>query len=839
MSANQWERVKDLFHAALARRPEDRQQYILDVCGADEALQREVRELLAAHMEDGNFVDTPAIVHLFPNAQDDDADNWSGRRVGVYRITEEIGSGGMSRVYRAQRDDGQFEQQVAVKILRPSLESRDFIARFRSERQVLAGFSHPNIARLLDGGRTDEGKLYLVMECIDGQDIFEYCERRRLGIPHRIELFRALCSAVQYVHQRLTIHGDLKCRNVLVTEEGNVKLLDFGLARLLGPTTAAQAMADGMAVMTPNYASPEQLRGEPLTTATDIYSLGVVLHRLLTGELPVCKCDPPQILGQHLCDSEVRLPSALARRVTDQRGIRGDLDFILERALRRDPARRYASVEQLSQDLRRHLLCLPILARENAVGYRAGRFIRRHTLAVAASALFVLILIGTTVAMSWQAHVIGIERTRAEGRFNDVRKLANSLIFDIHDSIRDLPGAQKSRHLLIDTSMHYLDSLSREAAGDPALQRELAAAYLRLGDVQGRALEANESDYAGALQSYRHSLALLTTSLASTPHDVDTRRDLVVNCGKLSDLLWHTGDAAGALSFSLRTVSNSQLLASSDIANRRYQALLATSLTDYGYKLFKIRGATTEALKYMRRSIASLQSLSAADPTNQRLRRTLSLAYGRTAEMAAHEHRYAEALSTNRDALRLVEALRSESPENTDFPHLAAFSQQDIATALIAMGRLDEAERAEQTALSQFRTLAAAEPTIAEYHTDMSRVLAGMADIAIRRREPSKAITLLNEASQETARVPESESASGYFRLAKATQESLMGAAYAALAADGRRAPSQRSQDLQSAQAWYRSALILYQGLSAAWFEASEEVQRVTAAVEKLNLQSS
>ena len=812
MQAPDWQRVKDLFHDALAHGPEDRERHLLEMCGTDAGLLREVRELLASHSDRDSFVDTPAVVHLFPNSQDEE--DWAGRRVGAYRITGEIGRGGMSRVYRAQRDDGQFEQQVAVKILRPGLESRDFIERFRSERQVLAGFSHPNIARLLDGGRTEEGKLYLVMECIDGRDIFHYCEQHRLDAPARIELFRTLCGAVQYVHQRLTIHGDLKCRNVLVTEEGSLKLLDFGLARLLGAATTgkAHAAADGLAALTPNYASPEQLRAGPLTTATDIYSLGVVLHRLLTGVLP----ERP------------------GKRRSVERSIDGDLDCILDKALQEDPARRYASVEQLSEDLRRQQDRLPVLAHPGGLGYRAGRFIRRHSLAVAAATLFVLVLIGTTIAMSWQAHIIGIERTRAEGRFDDVRKLANSLIFDIHDSISDLPGAQKSRHVLIGTAMHYLDSLSREAAGDPALQRELAAAYLRLGDVQGRALEANESDYAGALRSYRHSLSLLRASLAATPRDADTRRDLIVNCGKLSDLLWHTGDAAGALSFSQQTVANSQILTASDLANRRYQALLATSLTDYGYKLFKIRGATDEGLKYMRRSMASLQALSAADPTNQRLLRTLSLAYGRTAEMMLHERRYEEALAKDKDALGLLVALKSAVPENADFPHLAAFSQHDIATVLTAMGRLDEAERAEQIALTQFRALAEADPGIAEYHTDVSRALAGMAAVASRRNQPDRAIEWLDGAFRETARVPASESDSGYFRLEKATQESLLGAAYAVRSAEAHRSASQRAQDIQSAQARYQNALILFRGLSSAWYEAAEETRRVESEVAKL-----
>jgi eukaryotic-like serine/threonine-protein kinase len=793
MTAADWERVKEAFLEALALKPEERDRYLEGI--DDDAVRTEVHGLLAAHTEKSHFLDKPAAAHLFPGS-DGDGESWIGRRVGAYKITEEIGRGGMSRVYRASRDDGQFEQEVAVKILHPALETHDFIERFRSERQVLAGFNHPNIARLFDGGRTEDGILYLVMECIHGRDLFEYCETHGLGVRERLELFRTLCAAVQYVHQRLTIHGDLKCRNVLVTEDGGVKLLDFGLARLLGNVPAEHGT--DFHGMTPNYASPEQLRGEALTTSTDIYSLGVMLHRLLTKHLPARAGDGSAVGA----------------------GVQGDLQKILEKALQKDPANRYASVEQFSDDLRRYLLRRPITARESTVGYVVGRFVQRHTIAVVASGLFVLILIGTTIAMTWQAHIIGIERARAENRFNDVRKLANSLIFDIHDSISDLPGAQKSRHVLIDTAMRYLDSLSREATGDPALHRELAAAYLRLGDVQGRALEANESDYAGAQQSYRHSLALLTASLAAKPKDADTRRDLVVNCGKLSDLLWHMGDGAGALSFSQQTVTNSEVLADSDPSNKRYQALLATSRLDYGFKLFNIRGDTVEGQKLLGQAATSLKALSSADPVNQRLVRTLSLAYGRMAEILKQEHRYADALASQREALRLQEGLRGAVPENADYRHLAAFSKKDAAWFLAELGRVDEAKRVGQASLDEFRALTVSDPGVAEYRTDVSRALGSLAHTSLRAHEADRAIALLTEALKEIESVPASESDSGYVRMEKAEQELLMGEAIG-------------SKDPKSAQEWYQKALADYQALSPTWAEAAEQVRDLEARVAK------
>jgi len=288
----------------------------------------------------------------------------------------------------------------------------------------------------------------------------------------------------------------------------------------------------------------------------------------------------------------------------------------------------------------------------------------------------------------------------------------------------------------------------------------------------------------------------------------------------LSDLLWHMGDASGAVSFSQQTVSNSQVLADSDPSNKRYQALLATSRLDYGYKLFKIRGDTAEGQKLIAQAAASLKSLSAADPTNQRLVRTLSLAYGRTAEMQLHERRYADALASQREALRLQEALHTAAPENADYRHLAAFSKRDIGWFLTELGLVDEARRAGQEALDEFRALTVSDPAVAEYRTDVSRALAGLARTSIRARETDRAIGLLNEASKEMESVPASESESGYFRMEKAEQEMLMGDAYA-------------SKDSQRAQEWYQKALADYQALSPAWAEAADQVRDLSARVAK------
>ena len=398
-------------------------------------------------------------------------------RVGPYRLISEIGHGGMGTVYLAVRADAAFEQRVAIKILKRGMDTDAIAARFRHERQILASLTHPNIARLLDGGTTSDGLPYFAMEYVDGRQLVDYCESRGLDTSARLAIFRQVCAAVQYAHQNLIIHRDLKPANVLVAMDGTPKLLDFGIAKLLNADVAGHTHAPtvaGMQLMTPEYASPEQVRGDPVTTATDVYSLGVLLYELLTGRRPyritsrapidvarvVCEAVPARpstavtnpsdgpdaqepITGAETVPTR-EVPSGQLRAVEAQRLSRrlaGDLDTIVLKALSKEPARRYPSVDQFSEDVRRHLEGLPVLARRDTWNYRAAKFIRRHRAAVGAAALTFLALVAGVIGTAWQAREARIARARAEARFDDVRRLANAFVFDMHDAIRDLPGS--------------------------------------------------------------------------------------------------------------------------------------------------------------------------------------------------------------------------------------------------------------------------------------------------------------------------------------------------------------------------------------------------------------
>lgn len=445
------------------------------------------------------------------------------RRIGPYRLVRELGEGGMGTVYLAVREDDHYCTEVALKLLRHGLETASAVARFRDERQILARLEHPGIVRLLDGGSTDEGSPYLVMERVDGVPIHRWAEAHALGVAARVVLFRRVCAAVAYAHQMLVIHRDLKPGNILVTPDGSPKLLDFGIARWHGPDAEVRRAAQtrtGMRLLTPEYASPEQVRGEPTTTLSDVYSLGVVLYELLTDAPVQCVTGEGLEALRAAMEAEPRRPSSVAPRAR-RRALAGDLDNILLKALHRDPHRRYASVEQLSADLERYLDGRPVQARAPTLGYRVGKFVRRNRGALAGFAV-VLASLGAAIGVSLgqareadaQARRADEQTRLAQRRFADIRRLAGSLLFEVHDEIQRLEGSTAAREAIVRRSLEYLESLADEAEDDPALLRELAAAYAKIGDIQ-----ANLGRPELSRGSHARSLALLERLAAAGPAD--------------------------------------------------------------------------------------------------------------------------------------------------------------------------------------------------------------------------------------------------------------------------------------------------------------------------------
>ena len=423
MTPEQWQEVRRIYEAVIDGAPEQRAAVLTEACADDAELRAQVERLLSASSRAGAFLETaPALDPASLAAA-------VGRRLGPYQIVRELGQGGMSTVFLAVRADDAYQQEVAIKLVGPGLRHAEVIQRFKQERQILASLDHPNIARLLDGGTTEEGWPYLVMEYIAGLPITEYCRQQQLSLTARLQLFRTVCAAVAYAHRNLIIHRDLKPSNILVTADGTVKLLDFGIAKILSPPERGEQVAltqSRLSWLTPAYASPEQLRNEAITTASDVYSLGVLLYELLTGARPHdVENLLPHDAARVLCEAEAEKPSLRVTQAVDapqvfgessaerlQRRLRGDLDNIVLKALAKEAEQRYPAVEQLSADLARHLAGKPVIARPPTLGYRAGKLIRRRKAAAGALLLALLAALGVLL---WQA-VTGPERARQQRR---------------------------------------------------------------------------------------------------------------------------------------------------------------------------------------------------------------------------------------------------------------------------------------------------------------------------------------------------------------------------------------------------------------------------------------
>ena len=565
MTPERWQQIKNVLAEALEEPSANRTAYLDRSCAGDEDLRREV-ELCLDHERElsPRFLNETALPRMAASALTAGSIPWVGRRIGSYKTIELVGVGGMGEVYRAFRADDQYRKEVALKVVRAGQDSGVILARFRNERQILASLEHPNIARLLDGGTTEEGAPYLVMELIKGQPIGQYCDSRKLSVSDRLALFTQVCAAVQYAHQRLIIHRDIKPSNILVTPDGVPKLLDFGIAKVLGTDLQSQSTETLTAfrVLTPGYASPEQIRGEPVTTASDVYSLGVVLYELLTARSPyAATTGAPQELLRQICELEPEKPSAAtdkrsrdanavqltvedvsAARNTSplklRKQLKGDLDNIVLMALRKEASRRYASVEQFAEDIRRNLATLPVVAQKDTARYRVSKFVARHRAGVLATVTVALALVAGLVITMREAKL-------ANRRFNDVRSLTNSLIFDVHDSIKDLPGSTPAKKIIVDHALQYLNVLAQESAGDIGLQRELASAYEKLGSVQGDYLENNLGDAEGTLTSYKKALEL-RKQIDSRSRDWNDRLALAIGYRLVAHQQWANGDTRDA-----------------------------------------------------------------------------------------------------------------------------------------------------------------------------------------------------------------------------------------------------------------------------------------------------
>ncbi len=748
-----WRQIEVIFDAALALPEAERRAFVEQACADDPQLLAEVDSLLASAA--GATRELRGVVARGARRMEQEGTSKQiGRRLGAYRLETLIGEGGMGAVYLASRDDTEYDHRVAIKILRQGLPTADSVARFRDERQILAALDHPGIVRLLDGGSTEEGLPYLVMEHIEGVPIIEDARTKQLPVRARLDLFGKVCAAVAYAHQQLVVHRDLKPSNILVTKEGAPKLLDFGIAKLLGGgAVRAATTRTGMALSTPEYASPEQLRGQPVSTSSDVYSLGVVLYELLAERSPYPATTDPLELSRLVSDVVPPRPSHVAAR--PRRGaLAGDLDNIVLKALQKDPTRRYGSVEQLAQDLRRHLSGLPVSARAATPGYRARKFLGRHRAALAVT-LVVAAAISTLVASSVrEARRADLQAALAQQRLAEVRRLATSLLVELDGKIRDLSGSMPAREWIAHRALAYLDGLAAGDVDDPVLGREIARAYMRIGDIQGSSTEPNLGRASDGVRSYEKARAILARLAATGVDDHETHELQVSSEYGLGSVLQSSGDLARA-----RVHLQAALSSPLDGTEDRGRSLRGcTVLTEVEMWSGDLAAAHREGTACQDRARA--WSAAQAGPDSTYWFGVTSKLVGDIALQLADPE---TATRQGRTALAAFEALAAQFPEESRYAREAALSGARLAEAAAGVGDSDlwvanlgdlaMAERLLVRATELAGRLAARDSVDLRGTLDLASYRANLAT-AIAQRDPVASLPLFAEVNATLARVP-------------------------------------------------------------------------------------
>ncbi len=779
--------VPDLFAEVSTLPPEQQSGYLAQACLGAPSLRAEIESLLGFRCRLPEFLARPVLRHGLERLGLGAAgDLVPGTMLGEYRVISLLGVGGMGEVYLAE--DTVHGRRVALKLIGQGRAEDVRGKHFRHERKVLATLSHPHIARLYGSGTTPDGQAYLVMEYVEGERLDKFCEAGGLKITERLALFRKVCAAVSYAHQNLVVHRDLKPANIRVTAEGEPKLLDFGIAKLLDPegTVNVDPTVTMQGAMTPEYASPEQLKGEPITTASDVYSLGVVLYELLCGQRPFAhlKGRRPDELARAICEEEPPRPSTVVSRTSSapaattrsadpapatmtttqrrpatlRRQLEGDLDNIVAKALQKEPARRYPGVSGLSEDVRRYCEGLPVSARRATFAYRAGKFVRRNKAVVAAATLAVLALVtGLVVAM--------VQARRANRRFEDVRRLAHSILFEMEPKIARLSGSTETRQLLVQRAQEYLDSLSAEAGNDQDLRREVAVAYRTVGDIQGNPSYSNLGDLKGALASYEKAQGMLEAIVAANGHDWQARNQLAKLHQQIGAALWWADRKDEALRHRQASLALRRGLLAEQPGSVECRRELVDVLMDVGdwhedcFQLPAALAAYDEALPIARAVAAApprvpedqvnvarflvriskvhkdaadypaaendlAQAEGIVNPLAQKLPHDRSvqlenwyIAHNRL-RMAEVQKLTAQGLEFGASAVRLAQALVAANPADTAIQNDLALSLDDYAAVLRQAKRWPEALAAARSAWEINLRLAARSPENSVYTSD-------------------------------------------------------------------------------------------------------------------------
>jgi serine/threonine protein kinase len=792
MTPSQWRRVNELFHCALEQ-PTGARLPWLDANCDDPDLRREVASLLQADAQpntDSDYV--RAVGRAVADATEAVGNITAMQRIGPYKVLREIGRGGMATVFIAMRDDDEFRQRVAIKVVRGALGT-DALRRFRSERQILASLEHPSIARLLDGGTTPEGVPYLVMEYVEGVPIDQYCDTHGLAIRERVALIARVCDAVNHAHHSLVVHRDIKPSNILVTADGTPKLLDFGIAKLLENDADLEPHTQtGFRALTPEYASPEQMRGEPITTASDVYSLGVLLYEVLTGRRPLSfPTRQPSEIERIVCSVEPQRPSTVVADARQTRQLAGDLDTIVLTALAKDSARRYAGAGDLADELRRHLAGLPVLARPATMGYRASRFVRRHRAGVAAASIFAVVVFGFAIALTMQVRRVARERDTAEQVTNLLLEMYRS--FDPSES----RGTRFTAQEVLDRAVLRIKT---EFTQQPELQARMldsigtlysaialsdrAAVVLRDSLAIREAAGAESLDLARTLDQLANALRETTRFVEAAPYAVrslEIRRRLtggssaetaealntlaliealrghLISGGQLAAEavgIWRAtaGPESEAFARGVRTLARTwreradypkaERFDRGDLlkVERHERELLAARRQGFG----EVHARTTEAMTSLGRLLHAMGRAAEAEPVlrgalaariqliGNEMHLSVAEAKHNLALALHDQHKWSEAEPLYRQALAAVERVPNH-PQR-------AVNLNNLATLLEDTGRFDEAEAAYRAVIVERQSLTGVE------RTGVARTLSNLARLLQKRGRRQEALALADEA---------------------------------------------------------------------------------------------
>jgi non-specific serine/threonine protein kinase/serine/threonine-protein kinase len=808
MTPERWRRVREVFDLATEAGVVDREKVVARECGSDAELSREVRSLLISSDSAGEFLEMSAAEQMRRTGP------WTEAplpdRIGPWEIVRELGHGGMGAVYLGVRSDEGFRLTAAVKLVRRGMDSDFVLRRFRTEREILSALDHPRIARLLDGGSASDGRPYFAMEYVEGRHLLEDCSARGLDRRQRIALFLEVCEAVAYAHRHLVVHRDLKPSNILVTPEGSAKLLDFGLARLLQPDAPGERTETAFRLLTPDFASPEQVRGERVTTATDIYSLGVVLYHLLAGRSPYRNTDrvSAEALSRAVCDQEPERP-----------GVERDLDNIVLMALRKEPERRYESVGAFADDLKRYLEGRPVMARKDTLGYRVGKFVGRHkagTAAAAAGALALAVAMGVAIE---QARVARAERAAAEARFNDVRQLTDSFLIEFHDAIRDLPGSMPARELLVRRALQYLEKLSSIKSGDAGLQRELASAYERVASVQGGMFETHIGDTGGARQSLARALAIRRELAASPGATRDDREALARAELQLAQVEILTGEGEAAETRSRRAVALYAALLAEDPGNHLMRARLARARRYLATSMRRTR--RDEAVAMLKESASEFQSLAAQEPATGYAREE-GITHQHLLDALAGTPASDEADASYGKAVAIFETLLAKEPTNVSYRRELAYTHVSMGTFLDWNGQPAQALETYARAVPLLESLVEADPRNADARLLLAETYNSVGYVRAILHDPEGAMTDLRRSLALFQSIAASDPANARAILGTARLYESFGAARTA------------AGDPADARAWYVRSEAEYRKLASRGpldFQAARELEAVSAKV--------